>query len=88
MDILRPRPRRPTVPKFAHDRALHYLAGRQCELPDGVRRERTTLLALSGVLSKIQIHHGPESPAPRSRMILISSGLKPAFAGCSVRKLQ
>jgi hypothetical protein len=30
--------RRPTVPKFGHDRALHYLAGRQeCELPDGVR---------------------------------------------------
>ena len=38
MNMLRPRPRGPTVPKFARDRALVYLAGRQeYELPDGVR---------------------------------------------------
>ena len=33
-----PRPRRPTVPKFAYDRALHYLARRrEYKLPDGIR---------------------------------------------------
>ena len=38
-------PAAPTVPKFAHDRALHYLAGRQeCELPDGVRHWLTQVV--------------------------------------------
>ena len=38
MNMLCPRPRRPTVPKFAYDRALHYLARtREYKLPDGIR---------------------------------------------------
>jgi len=38
MNRLCPRPRRPTVPKFAYDRALHYLARRrEYKLPDGIR---------------------------------------------------
>jgi hypothetical protein len=38
MNSLSPRPRRPTVPKFAYDRALHYLARtREYKLPDGIR---------------------------------------------------
>ena len=45
MNVWRPRPRRPTVPKFAHDLALHYLAGRQeCELPHGVRHWLTQVV--------------------------------------------
>jgi hypothetical protein len=38
MNMLRPRSRRPTVPKFAYDRALHYLARRrEYKLSDGIR---------------------------------------------------
>jgi hypothetical protein len=45
MNVWRPRPRRPTVPKFAHDLALHYLAGRQeYELPHGVRHWLTQVV--------------------------------------------
>ena len=79
-------------PRRAHERAIAKPHRPEDKLTRFARltrqSERTTLLALSGILSKIQICHRPASPATRSRVTLISSGLKPAFAGCSVRKLQ
>jgi hypothetical protein len=74
MNMFRPRPRRPAVPKFAYDRALHYLARtREYKLPDGIRHCLTQVVeGYTGRCDEAAARRGIEWMREKSRAVQAS----------------
>jgi hypothetical protein len=74
MNMLRPRSRRPTVPKFAYDRALYYLARRrEYKLPDGIRHCLTQVVeGYTGRCDEAAVRQGIDWMREKSRAVQAS----------------